>query len=171
MAGQGGAQKFIGRNRPPRVQIECDEECYGAEVKLKLPFVAGVMADLSGKWEDPESVPKAHMTARGDLEDRKFLEISQDNFGSRMKAMKPTVEFTVPNELGGGGNLVVNLSFESMEDFSPDKLAEKLGPLKEIYEARQKLKNLKTHAGSKRDVAKVLQGAVTNVGKSEQPDK
>ena len=109
-----GAQKFIGRNRPPRVQIECDEEVGGARLKVKLPFVAGVLADLSGKWQEPEEVQKEHVSARGDLDDlekgRKFLEISQDNFSDRMKAIRPTVAFTVPNTLTGEGSVPVNIT-------------------------------------------------------------
>ena len=90
-----GSQKFIGRNRAPRVQIEYDVELYGAQKKVQLPFVMGVMSDLSGKPADP--LPP--------VADRKFLEIDVDNFDSRMKAMKPRVQFTVPNLLTGEGNL------------------------------------------------------------------
>jgi type VI secretion system protein ImpB len=94
------SQKFIARNRAPRVQIEYDVEVYGAQKKVQLPFVMGVMADLSGKPADPLA-PVA---------DRKFLEIDVDNFDNRLKAMKPRVAFRVPNTLTGEGELSVDLS-------------------------------------------------------------
>ena len=103
------SQKFIARNRAPRVQIEYDVELYGAQKKVQLPFVMGVMADLSGKPAEP--LPA--------VADRKFLEIDVDNFDARMKAMKPRVQFAVPNTLTGEGNLGVEMTFESMDDFSP----------------------------------------------------
>jgi len=161
MAKVHGGDKFIGRNRPPRVQIECDEECYGAQIKVNLPFVAGVMADLSGNWEEFKDVPSEHVTARGEMEKRKFLEISQDNFEDRMKAMKPTVTFTVPNTLTPeGGNFAVNLTFEKMEDFSPDKIAERIEPLKKLLETRKTLKYLKNNAQGKASLEKLLQKIV-----------
>ena len=160
MGKQHGGQKFIGMERPPRVQIEVDEECYGAQIKVKLPFVAGVMADLSGKWDDAEEVPKENQVHRGELAKRQFLDISQDNFDSTMKAMKPTVAFTVPNTITGKDNLVVNLSFESMDDFAPDKVAEKLEPLKGLLETRKALKYLQNQAQSKAALEKLLQKLV-----------
>nr|GFD44891.1 hypothetical protein [Tanacetum cinerariifolium] len=102
------SQKFIARNRAPRVQIEYDVELYGAEKKVQLPFVMGVLADLAGKPVEP--LPA--------VADRKFLEIDVDNFDSRLKAMKPRVAFHVPNELTGEGNLSLDMTFESMDDFS-----------------------------------------------------
>ena len=87
------SQKFIARNRAPRVQIEYDVEVYGSEKKVQLPFIMGVMADLSGKPADPLA-PVA---------DRKFLEIDVDNFENRLKAMKPRAAFRVPNTLTGEG--------------------------------------------------------------------
>src|SRR5262252_9175421 len=103
------SQKFIARNRAPRVQIEYDLELYGAEKSVNLPFVMGVMADLTGKAaESPAPVA-----------DRKFLEIDVDNFDDRMKSMKPRVAFQVPNTLTGEGNMSVEVTFESMDDFSP----------------------------------------------------
>jgi type VI secretion system protein ImpB len=105
------SQKFVARNRPPRVQIEYEVEVYGAEKKMQLPFVMGVMADLSGKPADP--LPS--------VDERKFLEIDVDNFDDRMRAMKPRVAFSVPNTLTGEGNLSVDLTFESLDDFSPGR--------------------------------------------------
>lgn len=101
-------QKFIARNRAPRVQIEYDVEIYGAERKIQLPFVMGVMADLVGKAVDPQA----------SVEERKFMEIDVDNFDERMKSLKPRVAYQVDNTLTGEGKLNIDLTFESMEDFS-----------------------------------------------------
>ncbi|MFO7642771.1 MAG: type VI secretion system contractile sheath small subunit, partial [Desulfosarcina sp.] len=105
------SQKFIGRNRPPRVQIEYDVELYGSEKKVQIPFVMGVLADLAGKPKPGEPITP--------VEERKFLDIDVDNFNDRLKAMKPHVAFDVPNVLTGEGNLKVDITFESMDDFSP----------------------------------------------------
>ena len=126
------SQKFIARNRAPRVQIEYDVELFGAQKKVQLPFVMGVMADLSGK--PAEALPA--------VADRKFLEIDVDNFDARMKSMKPRVQFSVPNTLTGEGNLAVEMTFESMDDFSPAAIANKVEPLRKLLEARQQLSNL-----------------------------
>jgi type VI secretion system protein ImpB len=135
----GSSQKFIARNRAPRVQIEYDVELYGAEKKVQLPFVMGVMSDLSGNPKEP--LPG--------VVDRKFLEISVDNFGERLKAMKPRAAFQVPNTLTGEGNLSVDLTFEDMDDFSPAAIARKVAPLRELLEARQQLSNLVTYMDGK----------------------
>ena len=125
----GSSQKFIARNRAPRVQIEYDVELYGAQKKVQLPFVMGVMSDLSGKPEDP--LPP--------VADRKFLEIDVDNFDARMKSMKPRVAFQVENTLTGEGNLPVDITFESMDDFSPAAVARKVDGLSKLLEARTQL--------------------------------
>src|ERR1051325_7597078 len=109
------SQKFIARNRAPRVQIEYDVELYGAQKKVQLPFIMGVLSDLSGKPADPLAP----------VSDRKFLEVDVDNFDSRMKAMKPRVAFQVPNALTGEGNMSVDLTFDNMDDFSPAAIARK----------------------------------------------
>jgi type VI secretion system protein ImpB len=148
---KASAQKFIARNRAPRVQIEYDVELYGAEKKIQLPFIMGVLADLSGKPTEP--LPP--------VADRKFLEIDIDNFDSRMKAMKPRVAFQVPNTLTGEGNLNVELTFENMEDFSPAAVASRVDSLKKLLEARQQLSNLITYmdgkSGAEELVSKLLQ--------------
>jgi type VI secretion system protein ImpB len=148
---KASSQKFIARNRAPRVQIEYDVELYGSEKKIQLPFVMGVLADLSGKPAEP--LPP--------VADRKFLEIDVDNFDSRMKAMKPRVSFQVPNTLTGDGNLNVELIFESMDDFSPAAVARKVDSLNKLLEARQQLSNLITYmdgkTGAEELVAKLLQ--------------
>ncbi|MEY8830474.1 type VI secretion system contractile sheath small subunit [Sedimentitalea sp. XS_ASV28] len=133
------SQKFIARNRAPRVQIEYDVELYGAEKKVQLPFVMGVMSDLAGKSEAPQPA----------VADRKFLEIDVDNFDDRMKSMKPRAAFTVPNTLTGEGNLAVDITFESMDDFSPAAIAAKVEPLRELLDARTQLSNLMTYMDGK----------------------
>jgi type VI secretion system protein ImpB len=133
------SQKFIARNRAPRVQIEYDVELYGAQKKVQLPFVMGVMADLSGKPVEPLAP----------VSDRKFLEISSDNFDDRLKAMKPRVAFQVPNALTGEGNIGVDITFESMEDFSPAAVASKVDALNKLLQARTQLKNLITYMDGK----------------------
>jgi type VI secretion system protein ImpB len=129
------SQKFIQRNRAPRVQIEYDVELYGAEKKVQLPFVMGVMSDLSGNPKDPLA-PVA---------DRKFVDVSVDNFDDRLKAMKPRVAFQVPNTLTGEGNISVDLTFESLDDFSPAAIARKVGALNQLLQARNQLSNLVTY--------------------------
>jgi len=145
------SQKFIARNRAPRVQIEYDVELYGAEKKIQLPFVMGVLSDLSGKPSEPLA-PVA---------DRKFLEIDVDNFDSRMKAIKPRAAFQVPNTLTGEGNISVDITFESMDDFSPAAVAQKVDALNKLLQARQQLSNLVTYmdgkTGAEELIAKVLQ--------------
>jgi type VI secretion system protein ImpB len=133
------SQKFIARNRAPRVQIEYDVEVYGAEKKVQLPFVMGVLADLSGKPAEPLA-PVA---------DRKFLEVDVDNFDARMKSMKPRVAFQVPNALTGEGNLSVDITFDSMDDFSPAAVARKVDSLSKLLQAREQLANLVTYMDGK----------------------
>jgi type VI secretion system protein ImpB len=145
------AQKFIGRNRAPRVQIEYDVEVYGSEKKIELPFVMAVLSDLSGKPVEP--LPPAA--------DRKFLDIDIDNFDERMKAIKPRAAFSVPNTLTGEGHLLVDLTFESMDDFSPAAVAQKVDALKQLLDARTQLSNLQTYmdgkSGAETLVNKLLQ--------------
>jgi type VI secretion system protein ImpB len=136
---KASSQKFIARNRAPRVQIEYDVEVYGAQKKIELPFVMGVMADLSGKPADPLA-PVA---------DRKFLEFDIDNFDDRLKATKPRVAFSVPNTLTGQGNLSVDITFESLDDFSPGAVARKVESLNKLLTARNQLANLITYMDGK----------------------
>jgi len=133
------SQKFIQRNRAPRVQIEYDVEVYGAQKKVQLPFVMGVLSDLSGKPSEP--LPP--------VADRKLLEIDVDNFNDRLKSMKPRAAFQVENTITGEGNLSVDLTFESMDDFSPAAVAKKVAGLDKIVEARTQLNNLVTYMDGK----------------------
>lgn len=145
MANQNG-QKFIRQNRAPRVQIEYDVELEGAQKKVDLPFVMGVMADLSGN--PAEALPE--------VASRKFLEIDVDNFDKRMKAAKPRVAIKVPNTLTGEGQLSVELTFESMDDFSPARIAEKVEPLRKLLEQRKELDALKARIDGKVKVEEAL---------------
>src|SRR5512136_1399652 len=133
------SQKFIQRNRAPRVQIEYDVELYGAEKKVQLPFVMGVMSDLSGNPSEPLA-PVA---------DRKFMDISVDNFDDRLKGTKPRVAFQVPNTLTGEGNISIDLTFESLDDFSPAAIARKVDALNQLMQARNQLSNLITYMDGK----------------------
>jgi len=132
------------------VQIEYDVELYGAQKKVQVPFVMGVMSDLSGDSKEP--LPN--------VDDRKYLAIDIDNFDERMKSMKPRVAFSVPNTLTGEGNLSVDITFESMEDFSPAAVARKVDALGKLLEARSQLSNLITYmdgkSGAEELIAKAL---------------
>ena len=144
------SQKFIQRNRAPRVQIEYDVELYGAQKKVQLPFVMGVMSDLSGNPKEPLE----------QVADRKFVEISVDNFDERLKGMKPRAAFQVPNTLTGEGNMSVDLTFESMDDFSPAAIASKVSALNQLVETRNQLNNLVAYmdgrTGAEDLIAKLL---------------
>ena len=146
------SQKFIARNRAPRVQIEYDVELYGAEKKVQLPFVMGVMADLSGNPAEPLA-PVA---------DRKFLDIDVDNFDDRLKSMKPRVAINVPNTLTGEGNLAVDLTFESMDDFSPAAVARKVDSLNKLLEARTQLNNLISYMDGKSGAEELISKALND---------
>lgn len=147
------SQKFIARNRAPRVQIEYDVELYGAQKKVNLPFVVGVMSDLAGK-SDSEEAQKA-------VAERKFLEIDVDNFDNRMAALRPKVSFQVENTLTGEGSMPVSIDFQGMDDFQPAKVASKVEPLQKLVEARQQLSSLLTYmdgkTGAEDLLAKVIQ--------------
>lgn len=136
-------QKFIGRNRAPRVQIEYEVELFGAKKKVQLPFVMGVLADLSGKVDPDKPLPP--------ISDRKFTEFDIDTFDAKMKAMKPRAQFRVKDTLSGeaGKELPVELTFERMEDFAPDAIARRVEPLRKLIEAREQLQNLVTYMDGK----------------------
>ncbi|MCG8017980.1 MAG: type VI secretion system contractile sheath small subunit [Candidatus Thiodiazotropha sp. 'RUGA'] len=146
------SQKFVARNRAPRVQIEYDVELYGAEKMIQLPFIMGVMADLSGKPE--EALPP--------VADRKMLEIDVDNFDERLKAMKPRTAFRVPNTLTGEGNISVDITFESMDDFSPAAVAKKVGALRQLLDARTQLANLLTYMDGKAGAEELITKALND---------
>jgi type VI secretion system protein ImpB len=134
-------QKFIKRNRPPRVQIQY-ENPHNAEKMVELPFVMGVMSDLSGNASDVEKAPIA---------DRKFLEMDMDNFDNRMKAIKPGVSMKVQNKLGDAKDekMGVKLSFEKMSDFSPAQIVRQVPALAKLLQAREQLANLQRYMDGK----------------------
>lgn len=147
---KSGGQKFIGRNRAPRVQIEYDVELYGSERKVEIPFVMGVMADLAGKSRTP---PK-------NLEQRQFLEVDIDNFDERLKSVAPRVAFQVPNKLTEGDDILVDVTFESMDDFSPAQVARKVEPLSRLLEARIQLANLLSYMDGKNAAEELIARAL-----------
>jgi type VI secretion system protein ImpB len=128
-------QKFISRNRKPRVHITY-EDPYDVERLVELPFVMGVMADLSG---NNSAIDKPEMA------DRSFLDIDMDNFDKRMEAIEPGLTMKVPNRLGsgeGGDRLSVNVKFKKMEDFSPTAIARQVPAVAKLLQAREQLSNL-----------------------------
>jgi pilus assembly protein FimV len=148
----GNSQKFIARNRAPRVQIEYDVELYGAEKKVQLPFVMGVLSDLAGKSAVPQPP----------VQDRAFLEIDVDNFDARMKAMQPRAAFSVPNTLTGEGNLPVDLTFEQISDFEPAAIARKVEPLRQLLQARTELADLMTYMDGKSGAETLIETILQN---------
>ena len=125
-------QRFIKENRAPRVHIEYEVETFGSRQKVELPFVMGVMSDLSGK---------SHVEKKT-LNDRDFVEFDMDNFEERMAAIAPRAAFNVDNTLSGDGKLAVDLTFNTMDDFSPGAIAKKIPALAKLLEARQELNDL-----------------------------
>ncbi len=146
----------LGRVRKPRVHITYDVETGGATEKKHLPFLMGVVGDFSGNMPTGEKKP---------LRDRKFVNIDRDNINDVLKSMTPGVSMEVENTLAGDGSMMkVNLKFESMEDFSPAKVAEQVAPLKKLLEARNQLKDLRT----KIDVSTDLEATLEQVLKATE---
>jgi type VI secretion system protein ImpB len=163
--GTTSSQKFVARNRAPRVQIEYDVELYGSKKKVQLPFVMGVLSDLSGKPAEP--LPA--------MADRKFTDVDVDNFDAFLKSQKPRVAFQVPNTLTGEGNINLDITFESMDDFSPAAIARKVDALNKLLEARTQLANLLTYmdgkTGAESLIQKVLQDPelLKSLGQAPKP--
>ncbi|WP_425466070.1 type VI secretion system contractile sheath small subunit [Ostreiculturibacter nitratireducens] len=147
-----GSQKFLSRNRAPRVQIEYDVELYGSIKKVQLPFVMGVMSDLSGKSPKPS------------VAERAFLEIDADNFDDRMRSVAPRAQFSVPNTLTGEGSLSVDLTFEKMSDFGPEALAARVDALRPLLEARTQLSNLMTYMDGKSGAEALIERILADRG-------
>ena len=166
MASKPSSQKFIARNRAPRVQIEYDVELYGSKKKVQLPFVMGVLSDLSGKPAEPLAA----------VADRKFTDVDVDNFDSFLKSQKPRVAFQVPNTLTGEGNINLDITFESMDDFSPAAIARKVDALNKLLEARTQLANLLTYMDGKTGAENLIQKALQDpellksLGQAPKPD-
>lgn len=145
MAIQSG-QKFIGKNRAPRVHIEYEVETYGSRQKIELPFVMGVMSDLSGK----------SLVEKKSVDKRDFTEFDMDNFDQRMEAIAPRAAFVVENTLSGEGKLGVDLTFKSMDDFSPGAIAKNVPALAKLLEARQQLNDLLLYMDGKDGAQELL---------------
>jgi type VI secretion system protein ImpB len=149
-SGKSG-QRFIKENRAPRVHIEYEVETFGALQKVELPFVMGVLSDLSGK---------SHVEKKA-LDKRDLVEFDMDNFEQRMAAIAPRAAFNVENTLTGDGKLSVDLEFKSMEDFSPGQVAKNVPALAKLLEARQQLNDLMSYMDGK-DGAQDLLDKVLN---------
>lgn len=152
------SQKFIARSRPPRVQINYDVERYGAVQAVQLPFVIGVMADLSGSPAE----------ALSSIVDRRFLEFDIDNFEERLLSCGPRVAFAVPDTLTGEGELVVDLVFESMDDFDPGVIAAKVEPLNRLLQARRLMVSLLTYIDGRLDAEDLLAETVSDPSRYQQ---
>lgn len=147
------AQQKLSRIRPPRVHITYDVETGDAVKKKELPFVVGIMSDLSGASEKP--LPK--------LKDRKFVEIDRDNFNKVMKSIEPRVEMTVENKLKDDNTKIgVDLKFKNIDDFSPVAVLKQVEPLNKLYEARKKLSDLLTKLDGNEDLDNLLQDVIAN---------
>jgi type VI secretion system protein ImpB len=141
-------QKFIRRNRAPRVHITYEDPS-DAEKLIELPFVMGIMADLSGN---------APGVDKPDVAERKFLDVDMDNFENRMAAIQPGLSMRVRNKLGEATDekLQVNLKFNKMDDFKPAQVAKQVPALAKLLEARDQLKNLQLYMDGKADAEKKL---------------
>jgi type VI secretion system protein ImpB len=151
--GRESTQQKLSRVRAPRVQITYDVEVGNAIEMKELPFVMGVLGDLTGHPEQPLAA----------LKDRKFVEINPDNFDSVLKGMQPHLKFKVDNKLSDkAGQIGVDLKFESLEDFSPAKVAEQVGPIKELLDLRTRLSNLRGSLQGNDQLDQALFDAVSN---------
>ena len=155
---KASTQHKLDRVRPPRVHITYDVEI-GDAIELKeLPFVLGVLGDFTGQPEQP--LPR--------LRDRKFVEVNPDNFDQVLDAMKPHLTFSVENKLSEDAeapNLKVDLRFKSLDDFSPENVAQQVKPLKELLDLRTRLSDLRGNLQGNDKLEELLLDAVTNTDK------
>ena len=157
----GSTQKKLERVRPPRINISYEVETGGAIEMKELPFLMGVMGDFTGHATEP--LPR--------LKDRKFVEVTPDNFDDVLASMKPHLGFTVENKLSEDPNsakLGVDLHFRSMEDFKPDAVAQQVKPLRELLELRTELANLRANLQTNEKLDEVLQDTL---GDSDKMDR
>lgn len=155
MAKHYDGQKFIGKQRAPRVQIEYDVEIYGSQKKVELPFVVGVMADLSG--DNRESLAP--------IDERDFIDIDDETFDKRMAQIEPRATFYCENTLSDDdpGSLIdVNLTFKSMQDFEPCEIAKRIPELAILLKARNELKELTTYMDGKMAAQDLIEQILTN---------
>jgi type VI secretion system protein ImpB len=146
-------QHKLDRVRPPRVHITYDVETGGAIEMKELPFVMGILADLSGKPEEP--LPR--------LRDRKFVEIDRDNFNDVLKGIKPRLAFRVDNRLTNDDTKIgVELRFQNLDDFSPERVAQQVEPLRKLLEIRQQLASLLAKTDGNDRLGERLQEIISN---------
>lgn len=150
MAQEG--QKFIRRNRAPRVHIEYEVATYGSVEKISLPFVMGVLADLSGKSEKEKK----------EMSERDFVNVDMDNFGEFQKGIAPRAAFYVDNKLTGEGKLSVDLTFNSMEDFTPGAVAQQIPATAKLLDARKQLSDLLAYMDGKDKAEGVIDALLKN---------
>jgi len=139
MSASKSGQRFISQNRKPRVHIEYEVETFGSKQKVELPFVMGVMSDLSGK----------SLVEKKSVDKRDFVEFDMDNFEQRMEAIAPRAAFNVDNTLTGEGKMGVDLTFKNMNDFDPGEVAKRVPALNKMLEARQQLNDLMIYMDGK----------------------
>jgi type VI secretion system protein ImpB len=154
MAKKESLQHKLDRVRSPRVQITYDVEIGGAIENKEIPFVVGVLADLSGKPTEPLAK----------LKDRKFVEIDRDNFNRVLEGMKPRVAFKVDNKLGGkdDSQIGVELKFKSIDDFHPEQVAQQVDPLRKLIDARKKLSELRNKLDGNDKLDELLQDVLSS---------
>lgn len=145
-------QKWLSRNRPPRVQITYDVETGGAIEKRELPLVVGLLSDLSGMPEKPLAK----------LKDRRFVEVDRDNFNEIMAKTAPRLELSVPNAITGEGNMKVVLNFSNIDDFCPEPIVKQVPALARLLEARQQLRDLLAKLDGNDELDKLLEDIVQN---------
>lgn len=151
-------QKKLERVRPPRIQISYEVETGGAIEMKELPFLMGVLGDFSGNPSEP--LPR--------LKDRKFAEITPDNFDDTLASMKPRLQFAVENKLSESADapkLAIELNFRSMDDFSPEAVARSVKPLNELLELRTELANLRSSLQTNEKLDEVLQETLGDADK------
>ena len=152
-------QHTLDRVRAPRVQITYDVEIGDAIEMKEIPFVVGVLADLSGKPDEP--LPK--------LKDRKFIEIDRDNFDSVLAGMKPRLAYRVPNKLtDDDSQLAVELRFKSLDDFHPERVAEQIAPVRKLVETRKRLSDLLSKLDGNDRLDDLLQDVISNTDTLEK---
>ncbi|MBB3639509.1 MULTISPECIES: type VI secretion system contractile sheath small subunit [Variovorax] len=145
-------QKWVGRNRPPRVQITYDVEIGDAVEKKELPLVVGLLADLSGQPEQP--LPK--------LKERRFVEIDRDNFDGVLGNIAPRLDLSVPDTMKGDGNLKIELNFKEFGDFHPEAIVSQVPRLAKLLEARQQLRDLLAKLDGNDELDGLLERVVKN---------
>ncbi len=159
MVKKESVQQKLKRVRPPRVQITYDVEIGGAIELKELPFVVGVLGDFSGQPDTP--LPR--------MKDRKITEIDRDNFDQVLSGMAPRVAMAVENKMAGDGSKIgVDLKFNSLDDFEPDKVVQQVDPLRRLVEARQRLSDLLSKADGNEKLEKMLNDVLQNAGSQQQ---